>query len=120
MHRVPDAAELLSAIAELLEQDLGPALPPQLQHRARVAGNLCRILEREATLGPASDERERVLLTELLGRVAETDVLTRTLATRLRDPHDPGFGVMAWHALVEITRAELDIAKPGYSEWEGT
>ena len=55
----PDAAELLDAIASLLEGDVITAVPPHLQHQVRVSANLCRILQREATLAPGNDAAER-------------------------------------------------------------
>ena len=63
----PTAGELLATIADLLDQELLPALPPDLQHKARVAANLARILEREQRLGPEGESRERALLSGLLG-----------------------------------------------------
>ncbi|MBF6247123.1 hypothetical protein IU471_26625, partial [Nocardia elegans] len=62
MQNRPSAAELLESLAELLEDTLLPALPPALQHRARVGANLARIVRREVELGPQAAERERALL----------------------------------------------------------
>ncbi len=120
MQRTPDAAELLSTIADLLEDELVPALPDELRHRARVAGNLCRILHRELTLGPAMTERERAMFGELLGRDGSPDALGAALVRRLRTSADPGFDALAWRVLVEVVRDELAIEKPGYTAWEGT
>ncbi|MGV9664132.1 hypothetical protein [Nocardia niigatensis] len=85
----PTAPELLSALADLLETTLLPALPPELRHQARVGAHLARMLEREVTLPahppdlPATDD----------------DAL--------------------WAALVPVVRADLAVAKPGYDAWEG-
>ncbi|MFC9994202.1 DUF6285 domain-containing protein [Nocardia sp. NPDC127526] len=97
MQNRPSAAELLEALAELLEGTLMPALPPALQHRARVGANLARIVQREIEFGPAAGQREN----ELLAVVPEGD--ERAL----------------WQALTEVVRADLEIAKPGYDTWEG-
>ncbi|MFI6865997.1 DUF6285 domain-containing protein [Nocardia sp. NPDC050406] len=97
MQNRPSAADLLESLAELLEDTLLPALPPELQHRARVGANLARILGREWTLGPAAAQRE----SELLAAVRDGD--ERAL----------------WEALTEVVRADLAIAKPGYDSWEG-
>ncbi|MGW1739423.1 DUF6285 domain-containing protein [Nocardia sp. NPDC001965] len=97
MQNRPTAAELLESLAELLEDTLLPALPPDLQHRARVGANLARILGREVEAGPAAALRER----ELLAAVPAGD------ETAL------------WQALTEVVRADLAIAKPGYDSWEG-
>lgn len=98
MQNRPTAAELLESLAELLEDTLLPALPPDLQHRARVGANLARILGREAELGPAAAAaREQELLAAV--PVGDDDAL--------------------WQALTEVVRADLAIAKPGYDSWEG-
>jgi hypothetical protein len=117
----PNAGELLEAIADLLEKELLPALQGPLQHPARVAGNLCRILEREARLGAAHDAREIELLASALaeapgGRDALT--LSRALVARLDAGHDPVLERRAFRALVEIVRGKLAIAKPGHDAWD--
>ncbi|GAB0104990.1 hypothetical protein JMUB6875_39680 [Nocardia sp. JMUB6875] len=86
----PTAPELLTALAELLESTLMPALPPELRHQARVGAHLARMLERELTLG------------------AE---VARAPAT--------GDDEQVWAALVAQVRADLAVAKPGYDAWEG-
>jgi hypothetical protein len=116
MQFVPTAAELAAAIARLLEEQVGDAVPAHLQHPVRVAAHLARLLEREALLGPANAERERVLLAELLG--AEADDPQATVAARIREADDPEFEHRAWAALVEITRLDLAVAKPGHDRWE--
>lgn len=93
----PTATELLTTLAELLEETLLPAVPPELRHQARVGAHLARLLERELRLGPEAARRER----ETRGRL------------------DPADEVGLWAALVEIVRADLAIAKPGYDAWEG-
>ncbi|MEV6655477.1 DUF6285 domain-containing protein [Nocardia fluminea] len=95
MQNQPPAAELLESLAELLESTLLPALPPALQHRARVGANLARIVRREIDLAPAARRHEH----ELLDAAADEHAL--------------------WQALVEVVRADLAITKPGYDSWEG-
>jgi len=96
----PTAAELLESLAELLEDTLLPALPPDLQHRARVGANLARILGREVELGPAAAAREAELSAAVsAGEVDDDEAL--------------------WRALTDVVRADLAIAKPGYDSWEG-
>src|SRR5207344_2711907 len=55
----PTASEVLQAISELLQDEVLPVLDGGLQHKVRVAANLCRIVERELRLGPDAAERER-------------------------------------------------------------
>jgi hypothetical protein len=114
---VPTAAELAAAIARLLEEQVGGEVPAHLQHPVRVAAHLARLLEREAQLGPANAERERALLTDVLE--AEVDDPQEAVAIRIREDDDAEFERRAWPALVEITRLDLAIAKPGHDGWEG-
>jgi hypothetical protein len=118
----PSAAELLAAMAELLEDELLPALPDASKHTCRVAANLARILEREQRLGPGAAERERSRLRDLLdepGSDGDAADLSRRLAGRIGAGDDPAFERRAWDALVAIARDDLAIAKPGHDAWEG-
>jgi Domain of unknown function (DUF6285) len=117
MQFVPDAAELAAAIARLLEDEVGGDVPPHLQHPVRVAAHLARLLEREAALGVANANRERELLTSLLA--AEVDDPQAAAASRIREVDDPEFERRAWPVLVEITRLDLAVDKPGHDSWEG-
>jgi hypothetical protein len=83
----PTAAELLAAIADLLREEVTPALDktdPRLGFQMRVAANSLAILEREARLGPAADAREHERLVMLLGHDGTLDDLNRELARQLR------------------------------------
>lgn len=116
----PNAAELLQTIADLLEVEVLPAVPPALAHRVRVAGNLARILERESRLGPAADRNEQHLLAGLLGHEGELADQRAELSRRLRTGEDRAFEAEAWQVLVEVVRADLAVAKPGHDRWEGS
>ena len=115
----PTASELLASMADLLEGELMPALPESLQHRARVAGNLARILEREERLAALSREREHELVADLLGHDAEIGDLRAELTAKLRAGADDDFERKAWDVLVTVARDDLAIAKPGHDSWEG-
>ncbi len=124
----PDAAEFLDAVAELLEDDVLAAVPPHLQHRVRVAANICRILQREADLGPTASRDERIRLVGLLPAlgvaVEDPDDLVgmrAALAERLEDerPFTPEQDHAAYDALLATVRADLQISKPGYDELGG-
>lgn len=117
----PTAAELLRDIAELLEGEALQATKGALRHKIRVAGNLCRILEREVAAGPAHEAREVELLAALLaeprdGRGSES--LSLAVAKRLDAGPDASFEADTWSALVEIVRGKLAIAKPGYDDFD--
>ncbi len=119
----PDAAELLDAVASLLEDDVIAAVPAHLQHQVRVAANLCRILEREATFGPANDAAERGRLAGVLGADDDRDLVSlRTeLAAILADPApiEPALDRSIRDALLATLRADLAVAKPGYDATTG-
>jgi hypothetical protein len=117
----PTAAELLATIADLLEGDLLTATKGGLQHQVRVAGNLCRILEREARLGAEQEAHAALLLGRALGEPAggrSALALSRLLAERLDAGGDPALERRAFAALVEIVRGKLAIAKPGHDAWD--
>jgi hypothetical protein len=117
----PTASELLATIADLLEGDALAATSGPLQHQIRVAGNLCRILEREARLGAAQDAREVQLLADVLGEPAggrDALALSSALSARLGAGADPALERRAWNALVEIVRGKLAVAKPGHDDFD--
>jgi hypothetical protein len=115
----PTTPELLGDIADLLDHEVLPAVPAAMQHKVRVAGNLARILQREAVLGPAGLERERDMLATLLRQGGELDELRSELSRQLRAGAEQSFEREAWQTLVAIARADLAIAKPGHDSWEG-
>ncbi len=119
----PTASELLQTIADLLEGEVLAATKGGLQHQVRVAGNLCRILEREARLGAAADAREVEGLASALGEPAagrDALALSQALVARLDAGRDAALEQRAWRALVEVVRAKLAIAKPGHDAWDFT
>jgi hypothetical protein len=111
----PDDAELLDAIAGLLESQVLPAVPPDLQHPVRVAANLARILERQQAREPEALERERRRLADLLGHDGTVADLRAELDRRLGEL-DPR---KVWEVLVATARDDLAASKPGYDGWEG-
>lgn len=119
MQYVPTAEALLTAIADLLENELLPVLPEELKHKCRVAANLTRILEREERLGDEAAAREHDRLVAVLGSDGDVATLSAELAQRVRTDDDPVFQKRSWECLVAITRDDLAIAKPGHDSWEG-
>jgi len=117
----PSASELLATIADLLEGDALAATKGGLQHQVRVAGNLCRILEREARLGTAHEAREVDLIAGVLGESARgrsAQQLAAALVARLDAGHDAALERRAFRALLEIVRGKLAIAKPGHDDYD--
>lgn len=117
MQFVPEAADLLAAIGNLLDTKVLSAVPADLQHQVRVAAHLSTLVERELRFGPANTAREEELLAELLGGPVPDP--QAALAERIRNGDDEGFEARAWPAIVEITRNDLKVAKPGHDVWEG-
>jgi hypothetical protein len=111
----PTAEELLSSIAELLEVEVLPVVSGPLQHKVRVAGNLCRILEREVKLGPANAERERAAIGGLLGADAPLPELNERLAAELLTAGDDDTLAKALDVLMPCVVAKLAVDKPGYA-----
>jgi hypothetical protein len=117
----PTASELLATIADLLENEVLAATKGGLQHQVRVAGNLCRILEREARLGPAQEAREAALLADALGEPAagrDALALSVALTSRLAAGADAALERRAFAALAEIVRGKLAVAKPGHDAFD--
>jgi hypothetical protein len=117
----PTASELLATIADLLENEVLAATKGGLQHQVRVAGNLCRILEREARLGAAAGAREAELLAQALGEAPagrDALALSHALVAKLDAGADAALAARSWRALVEIVRGKLAIAKPGHDAWD--
>ena len=115
----PDDAELLDAIALLLEEEVLPAVGPDLQHKVRVAANLTRILQRQEALEAGALDRERRALVGLLGEEGDLLELRAELERRLRHDDVDLDDRSVWEALVATARDDLASAKPGYDVWEG-
>jgi hypothetical protein len=115
----PTASELLTDIADLLTDEVVPALEGGTQHHVRVAANLCRIVEREVRLGPALDVEEERLLRELVPDADPTDDIP-ALHDRLIEAIRAGAvdDEACRQALVSITRGKLAVAKPGYDGFD--
>jgi hypothetical protein len=113
----PTAAELLDTIGGLLQDEVLPVVSGPLQHKVRVAANLCAILAREARLGPEMARHERARLAELLGHDGPLDELNAELSERLRTADD-AFLAATLPVLRECVVAKLGIDKPGYAAWE--
>ncbi len=110
----PTAAELLEAIWKALDDEVLPLTDFAVQHKVRVAANLCKIIERELRLGPAAAERERAALAGLLGRDGTLSELNAAMATTLLTA-DTAFLPGALDVLMDAVVAKLAVDKPGYA-----
>lgn len=124
MQPPPTAADLLAVVAEVLTDEVVPALSGPAQHHARVAASLVGIVEREWRLGADQAVAERAALTELLG-AADTDASLLELRERLAGALRSGLADTdeadrrVWTTLMDAVRGDLAIAKPGHDVWEG-
>lgn len=88
----PTAVELLEIVAATLSDSVVPATASHAQHQARVAANICRILQRELSADPP----DMPALPESL-----LDV-------------DDATADAAYEVVLDLVRAKLAINKPGY------
>ena len=115
MNDQPNAAQLVAAVRDFLEQVALPKLDGHAAFHARVAVNARAIVERELALGADLDAAERARLRALLGSDGTLETQNRELCRRLRAGQigldTPG---LALH-LRETTLAKLAVDQPGYS-----
>lgn len=114
----PTAAELLTAIGDLLNDEVLGAVDGPLKHKVRVAANLCRILAREQALGGTHDMNARATLMALLDS-PDTEILSllAALDARLQDGGD-AFERAAWPVVLDIVRGKLAIDKPRHDDYD--
>ncbi len=107
----PTARELIAAVADFLEREVGPALDGRIAFHTKVAANALRIVERELRDGPAAVEAERARLRELTGADGSLPELNAVLAERIRAGEPPA-GLQVH--LVRSVLARIAIDNPGY------
>jgi hypothetical protein len=112
-HDVPTAAQLVEAVREFLEGDVSPATEGRVRFHARVAANVCAIVERELALGPAQAEASAARLASL----GVVDEAGRAAAIRRGDLDDRYDEVVA--AVRETVRDKLLVANPRYLDNPG-
>ena len=124
----PTAAELLACVAEVLEQEIVPALDGPAQHHARVAASLVAIVERELRMADAAADREREALTPFVAGDHDHDhdhedlaSVRSALVAALRSGalDDDGQSAAVWSALMRVAHDDLAISKPGHDDWNG-
>ena len=110
----PDAAELVAAVREFLENDVMPATEGRVQFHTRVAVNALGMIEREIVHGPEYAAAERARAAALLGHDGDPRELERELAAALRDGSlDSRLEEVGRHVRATV-REKLMIANPGY------
>ncbi|MHB1445777.1 MAG: phosphotransferase family protein, partial [Acidimicrobiales bacterium] len=108
LHGSPDAAGLVEAVREYLENDVMAATDGRVRFHARVAVNVLGMVERELALGPDQAARHRAGLASL----GLTDEAGLAAAIRVGElgPEDPGVRSV----LTETVRSKLEVANPAY------
>lgn len=106
-HDVPTASELVEAVREWIERDLGGGGPANRFH-ARVAANVLAIVERELELGPAQARAHAARL-EQLG-VADDAELAASIRDGTLDGRLDEVRELVWASV----RDKLAVANPAY------
>lgn len=104
----PTAAELVSAVADFLDNEVRAACDGQVGFHARVAANVLRIVERELLDETADSVRES------LGGLGFPDEAALSAAIRRGELDDRGDDVMA--CLRILVQHRLSIDHPGYDQ----
>jgi len=110
----PTASELVAAVADFLEREVGPALDGRLAFHTKVAANALRIVERELAAGPAAAEGDRVRLRELTGSEGDLRTLNALLAQRIRAGELPAEDPALRDHLVRSVLSRIAIDNPRY------
>jgi hypothetical protein len=112
----PTLLELVVAVREFLERDVGTVVDGRVSFHARVAANALGIVERELELGPANDAAERARLASLLGHHGDLDELRTELAAAIREGTFDDRRAELIAALRATTSEALAVANPRYRE----
>ena len=112
-HDVPTAAQLVEAVREFLEGDVSAATDGRVRFHARVAANVCAIVERELALGPAQADATAARLAAL-GAADDAE-----LAAGIRRGDYDGRWAEVATAVRETVRDKLLVANPKYLDNPG-
>lgn len=113
LHGRPTAADLVTAVAEFLREDVMPQTEGRLSFHARVAANVLDTVERELSLGAQQEHRHVERLGEL--GVADQAELASALRAGRLSPDDPA--VLA--AVRASVTDRLAVANPRYLHHPG-
>ncbi|MEV0247253.1 DUF6285 domain-containing protein [Nocardia sp. NPDC050712] len=126
MQMIPDAADMLEAVAEWLEGPGGAALSGAERYNARVAARALRGVEREVRSGPAYFDEDRRALHALLpdigtgepgfdsAAIESDEQLLSALATAIRDGRCDHRSPELLKALHDYTLRRLQLINPRY------
>jgi hypothetical protein len=108
-HDAPDAADLVSTVAELLHGEVLDAVPPDLRWQVRIAANVLDIVARELHEDPAVATAYEEGLAAL--GFADETALCRAIRDGDIAYDDPD--LRRW--VTAAVAAKLAVAKPGYA-----
>lgn len=114
----PDGSELLDVVVGVLREDILPAMPAEQQYSIRMVLNAIGIARRQMLHGGDQEQREQVLLMDLLGASGAPDQLPRQFAASVRDgkvKDSPALKALLW----QITLQRVQESAPRYLMQEG-
>ncbi|WP_176590618.1 DUF6285 domain-containing protein [Sphingobium sp. EM0848] len=89
-------------------------LPARKQFEVRVAINALGLVQRELSLGIASETRERARLQALLGMDGDLEMLNEALCVQLREKGADGMNAQVAAHLWETTLEKIRVDQPNY------
>ncbi len=116
MQSLPEAPDLLSAVAAWIETSAGPALVGANRFHARVAVNALRVVEREMRAGVSHHAPDRGALSrlcELSPDAGDRDLL-RAVAEEVRSGHLDEQAPQVRDVLHALAVRKLAVQNPGY------
>jgi hypothetical protein len=113
-HDAPNAAELVQAVREWIDNDVIPSVDGRLRFHALVASNVLAMVEREIVLGPA----QAVAHAERLAVLGVADDAELAAAIRDRRFDDRSEELKA--LLADMVADKLAVANPGYLDEPAT
>ncbi len=116
MQSLPEAPDLLSAVAAWIETSAGPALGGADRFHARVAVNALRVVERELRAGAGHHEPDRDALSRLCNTApgAGDRELLRAVADEVRSGHHDERASQVRDVLHALAVRKLMVHNPRY------
>ena len=117
MQDEPTPTELIKAVADLLRNDIAPAISGHNAFKLRVGINALDLVTRQLALQPQSEAAEAARLSQLLAMQGSLGELNRVLADRIAkgevDLQTPGLAGHLW----QTTMDKLAVDQPNYASY---
>ena len=118
MQDEPTPTELIKAVADLLRNDIAPAISGHNAFKLRVGINALDLVTRQLALQPQSEAAEAARLSQLLAMQGSLGELNRVLADRIAkgevDLQTPGLAGHLW----QTTMDKLAVDQPNYASYK--